>query len=175
MTKTFDERFQLIYPRLKAIAGRFASTSRIPYEEYESFLCEQFIGIDRSFNAKVNNSYAAYVGAMLETKAKRLADDKRSMRQFYDNLEYLEIPDDTDEDAAYPRELVADVDIEEQVFDVMFVEEQLKDAEPVTQDILRYFFEHPSASFREIARELGLHDKLVKRRLESVAKAVRDA
>ena len=168
--KTFDERFTLIYPRIKALATRFASTTSVPAEEYESYLCEEFINVDAAFDASVNNSYAAYVGAMLETKAKRLAEPARKERKYYDSIVSLEVPDDSDEDARYPQEYVSSVDIEEQVFDVMFVEEQLANADEETRSILEEFFADPHASYREIGRRLGLHDKLVKRRLEAVAK-----
>lgn len=168
--KTFDERFTLIYPRIKALSTRFASSTSVPAEEYESYLCEEFINVDAAFDASVNNSYAAYVGAMLERKAMNLANGDGRMRQFYDKIKPLELPADADEDARYPQELVSSVDIEEQVFDVMFVEEQLANADEETRSILEEFFADPHASYREIGRRLGLHDKLVKRRLEAVAK-----
>lgn len=173
--KTFDERFIAVYPRITAISGRFARTTNIPSEEYESALCEEFINIDKAFDAKVNNSYSAFVGAMLETKAKRLADATRKDRRYYDSIKPIDLPEADDEETKYPVELIADVDIEQEIFDVMFVEEQLAKADDVTRKILVEFFADPHVSFREIARKLGLHDKLVKRRLESVAQEVRGA
>lgn len=173
--KTFDERFIAMYPRITAIADRFARTTSVPAEEYESFLAEQFINIDASYKPSENDSYGAYVGAMLETKAKRLASPTRRTRQFYDSLTPLVAPDDYDDDSQYPLELVADVDIEQDVFDVMFVEEQLEKATGITRDILREFFADPYVSYREIARKLNVNDKLVQRRLQAVAEAVRAA
>lgn len=172
--KTFEERFKEVYPRINAISDRFARTSVVPSEEYESYLCEEFIKVDAAYNPKVNNSYAAFVGAMLETKAKTLASDKGKMRQFYDSIKPLDMPDDYDEEAKYPLELIADVDIEEQVFDVMFVEEQLRNAkDDKTRVVLEAFFEDPHASFREISRITGIPVMTVIRRLERVAGEVR--
>lgn len=173
--KTFNERFAEVYPRITAISDRFARSTGVPSEEYESYLCEEFIKVDAAFNPKVNNSYAAFVGAMLEQKAKHVANKESRTRQFYDTIKPMENPDDSDEEAKYPLELIADVDIEQEVFDVMFVEDTLAKADSTTRSILEMFFADPHASFREIARALGLNDKLVKRRLEAVALAVRDA
>lgn len=171
--KTFDERFIAVYPRITAISGRFARTTNIPSEEYESALCEEFINIDKAFDAKVNNSYSAFVGAMLETKAKRLADATRKDRRYYDSIKPIDLPEADDEETKYPVELIADVDIEAQVFDELFVEEQLASADNETRSILEIFFADPYVSYREIASRLGLNDKLVKRRLQSVAEKVR--
>lgn len=175
MSKTFEERFTEIYPRILALAGRFSRTTGIPAEEYESYLSEQFINVDASFNPAINNSYAAYVGAMLENKAKTMASTESKMRQFYDTIQRIDLPEDADEDAKYPQEFVAGVDIEEQVFDVMFVEEQLAKADGTTRKILRMFFDDPGISNREIAREVGVSNHTVRKRLEAVALAVRDA
>lgn len=173
MMKTFDERFTAIYPRITALADRFARTTSVPSEEYESYLCEAFINIDSSFNPKVNDSYMAYVGTMLESKAKHLANKASRTRQFYDTITPMEVPDSDDEDAKYPLELVADVDIEQEVFDVMFIEEQLAKADDVTRRILRAFFDDPNASYRDIAKIAGVERKMVQRRLKAVAEAVR--
>lgn len=170
---TFDERFIATYPRIVTLSKMFARTTSVPSEEYESYLSEAFISVDAAFNPKVNNSYSAYVGAMLANKAKHLANKESRMRQFYDVTMPLELPSGDDESAMYPLELIASVDIEQEVFDVMFVEEQLAKADDVTREILKEFFADPYASFREIARKLDLERGLVKRRLESVAEAVR--
>lgn len=172
---TIDERFTLVYPRIKAIAKKYSYAYPVPYEEYESMLCEEFLAVDASFDAKVNDSYSAYVGARLDLKAKRMSDASRREQRFYYTTEPMDMPDDYDEDAKYPVELIADVDIEEKVFDVMFVEEQLAKADGVTREILQAFFNDPYASHREIGRAVGVSDKTVKSRLEKVAEAVRDA
>ena len=171
---TFDDRFRLVYPRIQAIAKKYSYAYPVPYEEYESELCERFIKIDASFDAKVNDSYSSYVGSKLDQVALRMSGADRKERRFYDSIEPFDLPEGDEEERKYPVELIADVDIEEQVFDEMFVEEQLANADDVTRKILIEFFAEPYASYREIARKLGLHDMLVKRRLAAVAEAVRD-
>lgn len=172
---TVEERFKLIYPRIQKLAGKYSATTQIPYEEFESDLSFEFMAIDKGFDPKVNNSYSAYMGAMLDLKAKRMCGADRKERRFYDNVSYAEEMVQNEVGEEFPYEFEADVDIEEEIFDVMFVEEQLAKADDVTRKILVEFFADPHVSFREIARKLGLHDKLVKRRLESVAQEVRGA
>lgn len=171
---TFEQRYEKFKPTLMQIALKYARVSPVPIEEFESALSEKFFLRYDEFDPKRYNNFSGFMRVILTQEAVRIAT-KQKERKFYDSIEYIELPDDVDEEAKYPSELVADVDIEEQVFDVMFVEEILSQADDVTRNILEAFFAEPNASFREIARQLGLHDKLVKRRLETVAKAVRDA
>lgn len=175
--KTFDDRFRAMYGRITSISHKYARTTPIPYEEYESLLCEEFIKIDASYQRGTNNNYAAYVGTMLDSKAKRLASDggRSTTRKFYDSLTYIDEPDQDDDGADYSHELISEVDVEQEVFDVMFVEEQLALAEGDTKAILQEFFRDPSASFREIGRKVGLDYRVVQRRLQKVAEAVRQA
>lgn len=170
---TFDDRFRLVYPRIQAIAKKYSYAYPVPYEEYESMMCEEFIKIDASFDGKVNDSYSAYVGAKLDRVALRMSGADRKERRFHDSIEPFDLPEGDEEERKYPVELIDDTDIQEQVFDEMFVEEQLAMAEGETRDILIEFFADPYVSYREIARKLGLHDMLVKRRLTAVAEAVR--
>lgn len=167
-----EERFKLVYPRIQKIARSYSNKYPIPYEEYESTLCEEFINVDASFDPKLNDSYSSYVARRLDLKALRLSDAGRKERIFYDNTSPLETPSEDEEGATYPRELIADTDVEAEVFDGIFVESTLERYEGETRDILQAFFDDPHASFREIGRRLGLNDKLVKRRLEKVAKEV---
>lgn len=170
---TFDDRFRLVYPRIQAIAKKYSYAYPVPYEEYESMMCEEFIKIDASFDGKVNDSYSSYVGAKLDQVALRMSGADRKERRFHDSIEPFDLPDGDEEERKYPVELIADVDIEEQVFDEMFVEEQLAKADGVTRKILAAFFADPHASYREIARIVGVERKMVQRRLEAVAMAVR--
>lgn len=171
--KTFDDRFRALYPAITELARKYARTTSVPAEEYESYLCEEFIAIDKSFDRTRNDSYRAFVISMLDRKAKVLARPNLKERKFHDSITPIEVPDDEEEEAKYPVELIADVDIEEQIFDVMFVEETIERYEGETRDILREFFADPYASFRDIGKRLGIEDKRVKRRLQAVAKEVR--
>jgi hypothetical protein len=172
---TFDERFRLVYPRIQAIAKKYSYAYPVPYEEYESMMCEEFIKIDASFDAKVNDSYSSYVGSKLDQVALRMSGADRKERRFHDSIEPFDLPEGDEEERKYPVELIADVDIEEQVFDEMFVEEQLSKASGITREILVEFFADPYASYFEIAKRLGVSNHLVKRHLEKVALAVRGA
>lgn len=172
---TFDDRFRLVYPRIQAIAKKYSYAYPVPYEEYESMMCEEFIKIDASFDGKVNDSYSSYVGSKLDQVALRMSGADRKERKFYDAIEPFDLPEGDEEERKYPVELIADVDIEEQVFDEMFVEEQLAMADDVTRKVLEAFFADPHASFRDISRTTGVALMTVIRRLEKVALAVRDA
>lgn len=170
---TFEERYEEFKPVLLSISKRYARSTPIPVEEYESALSEEFFIRYSDFDSRRNNNFGAFMRVVLTQKATRIASRKE--RKFYDSIVTIDEPDGDDEETKYPVELIADVDIEQEIFDVMFVEEQLAKADDVTRKILVEFFADPHVSFREIARKLGLHDKLVKRRLESVAQEVRGA
>lgn len=172
---TFDERFMLVYPRIQAIAKKYSYAYPVPHDEYESMMCEEFIKIDASFDGKVNDSYSSYVGSKLDQVALRMSGADRKERRFHDSIEPFDLPDGDEEERKYPVELIADVDIEEQVFDEMFVEEQLAKADELGRKILAEFFADPHASFRNIADTLGIHHATVKSRLTIVAEAVRNA
>lgn len=170
---TFEERYEKFKPVLMSIARRYANSSPIPIEEYESALNEEFFMRYDEFDERRNNNFGAFMRVILTQKATRIATRKE--RKYYDSIEYIDLPDESDEETKYPMELVSDVDVEEQIFDVMFVEEQLAKADDETRRILEVFFAEPNASFREIARQLGMNDKLVKRRLLAVARDVKEA
>ena len=174
---TFEERYEKFKPVLMSIARRYANSSPIPIEEYESALSEEFFMRYDEFDERRNNNFGAFMRVILTQKATRIATRKE--RKYYDSIEYIDLPEESDEETKYPLELVSDVDVEEQIFDVMFVEEQLAKADLAGDDetrrILEVFFAEPNASFREIARQLGLNDKLVKRRLQAVARDIKEA
>lgn len=173
--KTFEERFTALYPAIAELSRKYARGTNVPSEEYESYLCEEFIKVDKAFDPSKNDSYRAFVISMLDVKAKTIANPKRAERRFYDSIQYIDLPDVADEETQYPSELVSDVDIESTVFDVMFVEEQLAKADAVTRKVLAAFFADPHASLRDIEKATGVPRMTVKRKLEAAAKAVRDA
>lgn len=174
----FEKQFNSFYPTLKTIARRYSQATDIPYEEYESALCEEFFLKHHDFDHRKNPSFEGYMRVRLTQRATRVAGRKE--RIFYDNSYFYEGQAVNEEGEEMEFELADGFCLEEYV---ITLEERKTDADKrelinalisntddTTKVIVQEYLRGEHARPTGIGRAIGVHHQTVRRKLNSIAR-----
>lgn len=169
----FEDQFNSFYPTILAIAGRYAKTTNIPFEEYESSLCEEFYLKYNSFDPNRSSNFNSFMRVVLTQRASRVAS--RRERRFYDNVIFYESLTFDEDGESQEFDLPMDWDLEDRVISEMEKKtdadkRQLIDAltantDPLTTAIVNEYLNNLDATFTSVGKKLGIHPQTVKRKL----------
>lgn len=175
----FEKKFNNFYPTLKRIARRFSKTTPVPYEEFESSLCEEFFVKYEDFIESRNSSFSGYMRVRLTQRAIREA--KRSEGKFYRGIEYIETRTFINEDG---DEVVEDFednfDLEKHVVECLYrktdadkrqlINALSENADPDTKRIVSEYLRSDDARPTAIGKALGIHHQTVIRKLKYLSR-----
>lgn len=167
----FEQQFNSFYPILVGISKRYARTTSVPYEEYESALSEEFFLKYESFDPDVRDNFNAFMRVVLTQRATRVAN--RRERDFYDNVVFYEGFDEDGEDEGF--DVVSDWKMENHVEDLKAIKTDAdklelisaltETSDSVTKKIVREFLSNENANPTAIGKALGIHHQVVIRKL----------
>lgn len=169
-----EEQFNKTKPIIREYSRRFSKATNIPYEEFESALCEEFGAKFERYDGRI--AFTAFIKPVLHQRAARLADKRRKEGRFYENIYYID--GESNEDGNPTFELAGDVDVEEEVVSPkkkcedkrQLISTLLSSADELTTAIVTHMLEDPNASKKSIADKLGIHHQLLTRKITRLAK-----
>lgn len=171
---SFEKQFNEFYPTLESIARRYASSTPVPYEEYESALSEEFFLKYEEFDPTRNDNFSAFMRVVLTQRASREANRKEG--QYYGSITYLDLPSIEDDDEDKLRmELASEWDLEEHVISkeekksdedkLQLIDALVKKSDPTTKQIVEHYLESEHARPTTIGKALGIHHQTVIRKI----------
>ncbi len=171
---TFEQQFNSFYPVLKGIAKRYSMTTDIPYEEYESSLCEEFYLKYEHFDPKIRDNFNAYMRVVVTQSASRVAN--RSERKFYDMAYFYEGEEDEELDNdTIGFDIVDDWNLEDYIVEketkktdddkLQLIDALLKSTDSLTQRIIHQILDSGDVRPTAIGRAIGIHHQKVSRKL----------
>lgn len=174
---SFETQFNSFYPTLKQIARRFSETTRIPYEEFESSLCEEFFTKYDSFDPKKRNNFSAFMRVVLTQRAIRVTKRKEGI--YYENVGYIEdLKSEDDEDGQvdfkddYDLEddLIRRSEIKTDADKRQLINALVRDSDQTTINIVREVLAGTDAKPTAIGKALGIHHQTVTRKLKYLSR-----
>lgn len=165
----FNKKFNSFYPVLISIAKRYSRSTAIPFEEYESSLCEEFYLKYESFDSDRRDNFNAFMRVVLTQRATRLAN--RREREFYDNVEFYEASTFDEDGEEQEFDIPSDFDLEDHVIKKtdedkrQLIQALAGKADSITQKIVNEFLKGEHASPTAIGRALGVHHQVIARKL----------
>lgn len=176
----FNKQFNKFYPILEEIAKRYARTTSVPYEEYESSLSEEFYLKYNDFDPKKRNNFNAFMRVVLTQRASRVAN--RAEGSFYDRITYLETPSndiDSDEDDN-DFEIASEWDLEEHVISnlekktdedkLQLINALIRKTDSTTKLIVDEYLRSEYARPTAIGKSLGIHHQTVIRKISRLSR-----
>lgn len=173
----FEKQFNKFYPILQAIAKRYARTTSVPYEEYESSLSEEFFLKYKDFNPRRNANFNAFMRVVLTQRASRVAN--RTEGSFYDSITYLETSSIDDEEEQ-ELEIAFDWDLEEHVLEELekktdedkrqLINALVDKSDPTTKQIVAEYLHSEHARPTAIGKALGIHHQTIIRKISYLAR-----
>lgn len=177
----FEKQFNSFYPTLRQISLRFAKTTGIPAEEFESTLCEEFYIKYAHFDPQKKDSFTAYMRVVLTQRALRMASRKET--EFYRKEELFVGQEDSSEDGddvAVELEIADDFDLEEYVViksehktdadKLQLINALTKKSDSITQRIVTEYLRGEHTKPTAIGKVVGVHHETVKRKIKQLAR-----
>ncbi|WP_154665822.1 hypothetical protein [Paenibacillus pinihumi] len=172
-----DEIYPLYKKRIKAMSKVYSMKSKVPEEEFYSHLSEVlWVAVD-NYDIDKSPSLDGWISKLLRNKATDLMrrGEKTHYRRF---LLVLDKPYDRDNEDAPTLELSDEINIEDtvlrkkeadqrQLIDFL-VNSDPSQVDPDTKLIVSRFPQYPSIT--ALAKALGLHHEVVKRKLRRLAR-----
>ncbi|MBJ6364203.1 sigma-70 family RNA polymerase sigma factor [Paenibacillus sp. GCM10012307] len=173
-------KFDGAYVRYKhvliAISRRFSSSTKVPFEDYFSALTECLWRCVEEFIDKPIATFETYLTTSLKREAINLS--KSRYARFYAIVNFEQYSSNKDDEDAPTSEIADEVIIENEVIKKKEADQrQLIDflvtkdpsqVDPETIDIISRFSQYPSIT--ALAKALGLHHEVVKRKLRRLAR-----
>lgn len=167
-----DSQFNKFQPRIKSIAIKYASSTKIPAEDFESAMNEAFwLGFE-SYDARKNKNFDAYIFGVLKKRAINVIRSKYG--KWWQRSDYLEdkLPVDCEGYNAVEVLVVDDANTESIAIDrVIGDKRQLiyslldETTTPIVEEMIA-----TGDSLNRVSERLGLHPEKARRALRKLHK-----